>query len=147
MTDFWTAPGFHLLTRDADNHLAVTPDFLRAYLLRPEMRPPEEACDAERTLHAALLDDPARSVPAPLLDAIADHADMLVRGEDSQFLNKLALATGAPPEPETPAKPAKPAKPAGQSHIRQARGAGPKPLPATGPMADMLKKLFGAKDD
>ena len=82
----------------------------------------------------------------PLLDAIADHADMLVRGEDSQFLNKLALATGAPPEPETPAKPAKPAKPAGQSHIRQARGAGPKPLPATGPLADMLKKLFGAKD-
>ncbi|MGA1855703.1 DUF6352 family protein [Azospirillum sp. 11R-A] len=72
MTDFWTASGFHLLTRDADNHLAVTPDFLRAYLLRPEMRPPEEACDAERTLHAALLDDPARIVPAPLIDAIAD---------------------------------------------------------------------------
>ncbi|PWC32607.1 DUF6352 family protein [Azospirillum sp. TSO35-2] len=72
MTDFWTASGFHLLTRDADNHLAVTPDFLRAYLLRPEMRPPEEACDAERTLHAALLDDPARPVPAPLLDAMAD---------------------------------------------------------------------------
>ncbi|MFP5076728.1 aminoacyl-tRNA hydrolase [Rhizobium sp. YIM 134829] len=82
----------------------------------------------------------------PLLDAIADHADMLVRGEDSQFLNKLALATGAPPEPEA-AKPAKPAKPAGQSHIRQARGSGTKPLPATGPMAEMLKRMFGAKDD
>ncbi|MBP2298309.1 DUF6352 family protein [Azospirillum picis] len=72
MTDFWTASGFSLLARDADNHLAVTPDFLRAYLLRPEMRPPDEACDAERTLHAALLDDPARPVPDPLLDGMAD---------------------------------------------------------------------------
>ena len=30
----------------------------------------------------------------PLLDALADNAGMLVKGEDSQLLNKLALATG-----------------------------------------------------
>ncbi len=79
----------------------------------------------------------------PLIEAIADNADMLVKGEDSQLLNKLTLATGGKPEPE-PA----PAKPAGKSHIRQARNnAQPKALPTTGPMADMLKKLFGNKGE
>ncbi|WP_438752700.1 aminoacyl-tRNA hydrolase [Pararhizobium sp. O133] len=79
----------------------------------------------------------------PLLDALADNVDMLVKGEDSQLLNKLTLATGGKPEPE-PA----PAKPAGKSHIRQARNnAQPKILPTTGPMADMLKKLFGNKGE
>ncbi len=79
----------------------------------------------------------------PLIEAIADNADMLVKGEDSQLLNKLTLATGGKPEPEPT-----PAKPAGKSHIRQARNnAQPKALPTTGPMADMLKKLFGNKGE
>ncbi len=80
----------------------------------------------------------------PLLDELALNADMLVRGEDSQLMNKLALATGSKPEAEkTPAQ-----KPAGQSHIRQARNhAQPKILPTTGPMAEMLKKLLGNKGD
>jgi peptidyl-tRNA hydrolase, PTH1 family len=89
-----------------------------------------------------------------LMDAIADNAEMLVKGEDSQFMNKLALAVGGKSEDE-PAKPAKAAKdakpsgqPAGQSHIRAARNfAQPKALPTSGPMADMLKKMFGKKDD
>lgn len=81
----------------------------------------------------------------PMLSALADHAEMLVRGEDSQFLNKLALASGVPEEkPEKQARPA-PAKAA--SHIHQARNhAQPKALPASGPMADMLKKMFGPKE-
>lgn len=62
LPDFWKSCGFDLLERDARGHLAVTPDFLRAYLSRPEMMPPDEACDAERALHKALLDDPARRV-------------------------------------------------------------------------------------
>ncbi|WP_275783913.1 aminoacyl-tRNA hydrolase [Pararhizobium gei] len=79
----------------------------------------------------------------PLLDALAENAAMLVKGEDSQFLNKLSLATGGKQEPE-PAV----AKPTGQSHIRQARNsAQPKILPTTGPMADMLKKLFGNRQE
>ncbi|MGL3604934.1 aminoacyl-tRNA hydrolase [Rhizobium sp. G187] len=83
----------------------------------------------------------------PLLEALADNADMLVRGEDSQLMNKLALATGGKTEDEKPAKAPKGA-PAGQSHIRQARNfAQPKKLPETGPMAEMLKKMFGAKGD
>jgi PTH1 family peptidyl-tRNA hydrolase len=46
---------------------------------------------------------------------------------------------GEEPAPKTE-RPA----PAGQSHIRQARTAKPQAeLPKSGPMADMLNKLFG----
>jgi PTH1 family peptidyl-tRNA hydrolase len=83
----------------------------------------------------------------PLLEALADNAEMLVRGEDSQLMNKLALATGAKAEDEKPAKAPKATKPA-QSHIHQARNFNqPKKLPETGPMAEMLKKMFGPKGD
>ncbi len=90
----------------------------------------------------------------PLLDAIADNAELMARGDDAGFLNKIAVATGtAAPRPGKPEKKTDPA--AGgksartsKSHIHQARNsAQPKKLPASGPMADMLKKLFGNKDD
>lgn len=81
----------------------------------------------------------------PLLDAIADNAELLVKGDDSKLMNKLALATGGKEEAPSPVKAA---RPAGQSHIRQARNnAQPKKLPETGPMAEMLKRMFGKKDD
>ena len=111
---------------------------------------------AKELVHNHVLGDFAKSDRTwlePLLDAIADNAAMLVKGEDSQFLNKLALAVGDKPSPS--AKPAKPAtadasvapkKPANQSHIHQARNQ-KTTVPATGPMADMLKKMFGAKGD
>lgn len=80
----------------------------------------------------------------PLLDAIALHADLLVRGEDSTFMNRVALAAAPASSPKNDAKQKTP----GQSHIRQARNnSQPKALPSTGPMADMLKKLFGGKND
>lgn len=103
--------------------------------------------DKER-VHGHVLGDFAKADKVwldPLLDAIADNANMLVKGEDSQLMNKLALATGAKAETE---KPAKPAKPAAKSHIHQARNhAQPMKLPETGPMAEMLKKMFGGKKD
>jgi PTH1 family peptidyl-tRNA hydrolase len=74
----------------------------------------------------------------PLLDALADNADMLVRREDSQLMNKLALALGGKAEAEK--------KPLGQSHIHQARSHAQPKMPTTGPMADMLKRMFGKKD-
>ncbi|MBW9076718.1 aminoacyl-tRNA hydrolase [Rhizobium pusense] len=102
--------------------------------------------DKER-VHGHVLGDFAKADRVwlePLLDAIADNAAMLVKAEDSQLMNKLALATGSKPEAE---KPAKAAKPAAQSHIHQARNsAQPKKLPETGPMAEMLKRMFGKKD-
>lgn len=76
---------------------------------------------------------------APLLDAIADNAAMLITRDDGGLMNKVALAVGGKPAPDQ-AKPA----PKGQSHIRQARPQKPQvKLPESGPMAAMLKKLLG----
>ncbi len=70
--EFWLTSGYHLLERDGDGRLRVTDDFLRAYFHRPEMAPVEESCDAERRLHAALLEAPRRPVPQAELKALAD---------------------------------------------------------------------------
>jgi hypothetical protein len=70
--DFWRNSGFHLLQRDRSGWLALSDDFLRAYLLRPEIAPVEESCDPERRLHAALIDRPRRPVGDAELEAIAD---------------------------------------------------------------------------
>jgi hypothetical protein len=72
MRDFWLSCGHHLLDRDDGGGLVVTDEFLKAYLARPELAPPPDACIAERTLHAALLTNPRRPVRAPELAAIAD---------------------------------------------------------------------------
>ena len=81
----------------------------------------------------------------PLIDAIADHADMLARGDDNSFMNKAALAVpGGAKARRDGAEEEAPAPPKGKSHIRQARPPQqPLKLPETGPMAAMLKKLFG----
>lgn len=55
---FWRGSGFQLLTRNEAGYLSVTDDFLRAYLMRPELEPPEEATLLERHLHGRLMDDP-----------------------------------------------------------------------------------------
>ncbi|WDQ99375.1 aminoacyl-tRNA hydrolase [Devosia sp. J2-20] len=85
----------------------------------------------------------------PLLDAIGKHVDLLIKGDDAGFMNKLALAIQAnqepPPKAEANAAPKAEPKsaPKAQSHVRQARQAAPQAaVPKSGPMADMLKKLF-----
>lgn len=70
--DFWISSGHALLDRTADGRLAVTDDFLRAILARPEVAPVEESCATERSLHAALLDDPRRPVSDMELAAFGD---------------------------------------------------------------------------
>ncbi len=78
----------------------------------------------------------------PMLDAIADHFGLVLAGQDSSFMNKIALAMGG--KAEAADKPAPKAK--GQSHVRQARQSASKAaIPETGPMAAMLKRLFGSK--
>ncbi|MCD7060304.1 aminoacyl-tRNA hydrolase [Pelagibacterium xiamenense] len=77
----------------------------------------------------------------PLLDTLAKNAGMLAKGDASGLMNKLAIALNGSNGPG----PDKAEKPKARSHIRQAR---PKPAakaPETGPMAGMLKKLFGDK--
>jgi Family of unknown function (DUF6352) len=70
--DFWASCGHHLLDRDATGRFLVTDEFLKAYLARPELVPPPEACATERQLHNALLRDPRQPVAAGQLAAIAD---------------------------------------------------------------------------
>jgi peptidyl-tRNA hydrolase, PTH1 family len=75
----------------------------------------------------------------PLLDEIGRHVQLLLDGDDNGFMNKLALAVQG--EPQKKAE-----KPAAQSHVRQARQSKPQAeVPRTGPLADMLGKLFGDK--
>lgn len=85
----------------------------------------------------------------PLLEAIADCSDFLAKGEDVNFSNKLALKLQSNEPPGAKGQGNRAAKhegkSKGQSHIRQARQNTPK-APASGPMADMLKKLFGGKE-
>lgn len=76
----------------------------------------------------------------PLLEAIGDHCDLLVTGDDSRFLNKLSVVAG--PAVNEPPKQASKA----QSHIRSARQTAKPAPPSKGPMADMLNRLFGNKD-
>jgi hypothetical protein len=73
MNDFWLSCGHHLLDRDADGRLRVTDAFLKAYLARPELLPPETACAAERRLHHELLmHQPRRLVEAAEIAGIED---------------------------------------------------------------------------
>src|SRR3954464_2661144 len=72
MKDFWLSCGHHLLDRDAGGGLVVTDDFLKVYLARPELTPPEGACVVEKTLHATLMADPQRTVATDEIAAIAD---------------------------------------------------------------------------
>jgi len=90
--DFWRNSGFHLLERDANGQLAVTDDFLRAYLSRPEVSPVEESCDAERELHADLMAQPRMAVPA---ERIAGLADPDARDNYAVLLEFLGRLIGA----------------------------------------------------
>ena len=70
--DFWLACGHHLLDRDPAGRLLVTDEFLKAYLARPEIVPPPEACPGERRLHDALLSDPRKLVTPSQIAGIGD---------------------------------------------------------------------------
>jgi len=67
--DFWVASAHHLCDLDEDGRLRATPDLWRAFLARPELLPPPEACPAERALHARLMEAPLAVVdPSGLAD-------------------------------------------------------------------------------
>ena len=72
MREFWVATGHHLTRRADHGGLVATPELIMAYLARPELMPPDDACDAERNLHASLLADPLRPVSKADIAALAD---------------------------------------------------------------------------
>lgn len=72
MADFWRHSGFHLLARGGEGRLVATDDFLRAYLLRPEIRPIGESGPGEIALHQALMQDPRLAVDDAALEGVED---------------------------------------------------------------------------
>jgi len=70
-----------------------------------------------------------------LLAVVAENAPLLASGNDSSFMNKVHLAL-APEKSDTTVKQKK------QSHVRQARGEQKTKPPVSGPMEDILKKIF-----
>src|SRR5450759_2738054 len=72
MREFWVASGHHLTRRADHGGLVATPELIMAYLARPELMPPADACEAERNLHAGLLADPLRPVSKADISALAD---------------------------------------------------------------------------
>jgi len=72
MREFWVASGHHLTRRADHGGLVATPELIMAWLARPELMPPDEACAAERALHASLLADPLRPVSKAEIAALED---------------------------------------------------------------------------
>jgi hypothetical protein len=72
MREFWVASGHHLTRRADHGGLVATPELIMAYLARPELMPPADACEAERNLHESLLADPLRLVSSEDIAALAD---------------------------------------------------------------------------
>jgi hypothetical protein len=93
MADFWRGSGFRLLDRDDTGRLQPTDDFLRMYLQRPELAPPEDACAAERRLHTALTEDPRREVSPAQIGAIADEDARENYGVMLEFRDRLLASS------------------------------------------------------
>lgn len=72
MREFWVASGHHLCRRTASGWLGVTDALLLAWLARPEAMPPDDACMAERALHARLMKAPRDPVSPGAVAAMAD---------------------------------------------------------------------------
>lgn len=72
MREFWVASGHHLTRRAEHGGLVFTPELIMAYLARPELMPPDDACAAERELHASLMADPLRPVAPTDIGRLAD---------------------------------------------------------------------------
>jgi hypothetical protein len=70
--DYWSSSGYRHLTVGTDGRLTVTDAYLRAQLLRPELAPIAQSCDAELALHDALVQSPRRAVGDAELGAIRD---------------------------------------------------------------------------
>jgi hypothetical protein len=70
--DFWLSCGHHLLDRDASGRLVITDEFLKAYLARPELVPPPDACEAECAIHRDVLANPRMAVAPARLAAVVD---------------------------------------------------------------------------
>jgi len=109
--EFWVSSGHHFTHRVEGGGLAVTDELLLAYLARPELMPPPEACPAEKALHAALLANPRRAVAPAEIERLADpdarenwafmlgFRDRLLAAPTVESAYLAFLREGAPPPP------------------------------------------------
>lgn len=72
MREFWVASGHHLAGRAEGGGLRLSEELVLAYLARPELLPPEDACLAEKTLYAALQAEPLKFIEDASVSAIHD---------------------------------------------------------------------------
>ncbi|KPQ07946.1 MAG: Seed maturation protein [Rhodobacteraceae bacterium HLUCCA12] len=72
MPEFWVASGHHLTRLDRSGRMIVTDELLLAWLARPEVVPPTDACAVERAVYARLMADPRAQVEPGDLAAMAD---------------------------------------------------------------------------
>jgi Family of unknown function (DUF6352) len=72
MPDFWPSCGYRLLAAAPEGRLAVSDEFLKSYLQRPELAPLPESCAAELALHGQLVGEPRSEVGEAQIAAIAD---------------------------------------------------------------------------
>ncbi len=72
MVEFWRSAGWTLTAAAEGSHIRVTDDWLRAYLLRPELAPIDESCSNERALHEKLLAEPTAVIDDQELASFAD---------------------------------------------------------------------------
>lgn len=72
MTNFWPHSAYQTLVVGSDTQLLVTDDFLRTYLLRPELNLVPESCDAERALHQRLTENPRAEISDAEIAGMAD---------------------------------------------------------------------------
>jgi hypothetical protein len=90
--EFWLTSGFHLLKRNEAGRLKVTPEFLRAYISRPELQPDEHGDPGECDLAGRFLADPTQPIASDLVAAIAD-ADLRHNWEAVLRFRDLLLNT------------------------------------------------------
>jgi hypothetical protein len=72
MPDYWPSCGYRLLGVAPGGRLAVGDEFLKSYLLRPELAPLPESCAAELALNGQLLHRPRSEVRQAQIAAISD---------------------------------------------------------------------------
>jgi hypothetical protein len=73
MPEFWVASGHHLTRLDRAGRMLVTDELILAWLARPEVLPPADACMAERSLHKRLMSSPRAKVSEMELTALQDR--------------------------------------------------------------------------
>ncbi|MFM9879789.1 MAG: DUF6352 family protein [Burkholderiaceae bacterium] len=90
--DFWASSGYAWLAQPGDGTLAVTDDFLRHLLQRPELAPIAQSCAAEAALHERLLAEPRQAVAAQVLQKIRDADAAANYGVWLRFRDRLLAA-------------------------------------------------------